>query len=64
MAYCPLWLTNCSTQFGVTSKLAEGLLNLTLCVVKENTKQVLVPVQTLEGHSLLLVSTWTLSHDL
>lgn len=63
MAYYPLWVTSCTTQFGVTRRLAEGLLNLNLCCWRKYWT-LLVPVQTLEGHSLLLVSTWTLSRVL
>lgn len=60
----PSGFFNCTTEHGVTSKLAEGLLNLALCVVEKKYCVILVLVHTLEGHSLLLVSTWTLCHEL
>lgn len=47
---------------GFPSKPAESLLNLTLCVVGK--KPLNYTSQTLGGHHLLLVPTWTLSHEL
>jgi len=50
-----------TTQLSVTCRLAEGALDPTVDVTDENVR-VQVPVLTLKGHHLSLISSQTLSH--
>ena len=51
-----------SVLLGFICKLAEGALNPTLSLIKM--LMALVPLWTIERNHTLLVSTWTLSHQL